>query len=55
MLSNFRVQLKDLNIEIRFNTEITSPEQLSGFDKVIIATGAKPVTLHINGFETFCF
>lgn len=47
----YEKQLKDLNIEIRFNTEITSPEQLQGFDKVIIATGAKPVTLHINGFE----
>ena len=44
-------QVKDLGIEVRFNTEITSAEQLKGFDKTVVATGSRPVKLKIKGAE----
>ncbi len=44
-------QVKDLGIEVRFNTEITSAEQLKGFDKTVVATGSRPVKLKIQGAE----
>ena len=44
-------QVKDLGIEVKFNTEITSAEQLKGFDKTVVATGSRPVKLKIKGAE----
>lgn len=43
LLEWYKKQMRDLNIDIRLNTEMT-PEQLPalGADEVIVATGAKP-------------
>lgn len=41
-------QIKDLNVEVKLNTEATA-ENLKGFDEIIIATGAKARELPIEG------
>ena len=46
----FKKQIKKLNIEVKFETEITSLESLDA-DEIIIATGAKPRKLNLPGFE----
>jgi 2-enoate reductase len=47
----YKKQLKDLNVEVRLNTE-AGPEDLKGFDEVVLATGAKPRKLPIAGLES---
>jgi len=51
LLAWYAKELKDLNIEVRFNSEITSQEQLSDFDDVIVATGSIPNKPRIPGLE----
>jgi 2-enoate reductase len=46
----YKKQLADLNIDIRLNTAAT-PEQLKGYDEVILATGAKPRKLPVPGTD----
>ncbi len=46
----YKKQLSDLNIDVRLNTEIR-PEQLEGFDEVILATGARPRRLPVTGLD----
>lgn len=46
----YRKQIKDLNIEVRYNTEIRDITSLNA-DEVVIATGAKPRRLKIVGAE----
>lgn len=46
----YEKEMRDLGIEIRFNTEITDPATL-GADAVIVATGAKARTLKVPGAE----
>jgi len=51
LLKWYDKQLKDLGVEIRFGTEVKAMEQLSGFDEVVVATGALPNRPRIPGIE----
>lgn len=51
LLEWYAKQMKDLNIEIKFNSTIKKQEQLKGFDKVILATGAVPNKPKIEGLN----
>ncbi len=42
--------MKDLQIEIKFNTEVTNFDQIDA-DEVIVAIGATPKRLKIKGIE----
>jgi len=46
----YRKQIKDLNIPVKFNTEIKDVSSLKE-DEVIIATGATARVLHVKGYE----
>ena len=46
----YEKQIKDLNIEVRFNTEVKNIRSLDA-DEIVIATGAKARTLGTRGFE----
>ena len=46
----YRREIKDKKIEVNFNTEIRDITALEA-DEIIIATGSKPKTLPIKGFE----
>ena len=43
--------MRDLGIEIRFNTEVRSLADVQGFDKIVVATGARANTPRIPGLE----
>lgn len=47
----FEKQMNDLGVEIKFNTTVSSAEELKDYDKIIVATGAKPVKLRMKGAE----
>jgi 2-enoate reductase len=47
----YKKQLKDLNVEVRLNTE-AGPDDLAGFDEVVLATGAKPRKLAVQGLDS---
>ena len=51
LLKWYAKEMADLNIEIRFNTEVKSMEELDGFDNVVVATGAKANRPPIPGIE----
>ena len=51
LLKWFAKQLKDLGIEVKFNTEVKSLEDLAEFDKVVVCTGAKANRPPIKGIE----
>lgn len=51
LLAWYAKELKDLNIEVRFNSEITSKNQLKDFDDVIVASGAEANRPRIPGLE----
>jgi 2-enoate reductase len=51
LLAWYAKELKDLNIEVRFNSEITSKDQLKDFDDVIVASGAEANRPRIPGLE----
>ena len=51
LLKWYAKEMADLGIEIRFNTEVKSLDELDGFDKVVVATGAKANRPHIPGIE----
>ena len=51
LLAWYAKELKDLNIEVRFNFEITSKNQLKDFDDVIVASGAEANRPRIPGLE----
>ncbi len=50
LINWFKKQIKDMNIEVKFNTEITDLSTIDA-DEIVIATGAKPRKLNIPGFE----
>ena len=50
LLAWYEKQIKDLNIEVKYNTEIKDVSKLD-YDDVIIATGAKPKRLNIDGID----
>ena len=43
--------MKDNNIEIKFNTPVNKIEELTGFDKIVVATGAAANKPKIAGLE----
>jgi len=47
----YKSEMKDLGIEIKFNSEIKSLEELKGFDEIVVATGAKARKFNVPGFE----
>ena len=51
LIEYYKRQIQKLNIKVEFNTEINDINQLDA-DEVVIATGAKPKTLHISGIES---
>ena len=51
LLAWYAKELKDLNIEVRLNTEVKSMDELAGFDKVVVATGATPNCPRIPGLD----
>ncbi|MBQ0122799.1 MAG: FAD-dependent oxidoreductase [Bacteroidales bacterium] len=51
LLKWYDKELKDLGIEVRFNTEIRSEADLEGFDRIVVATGAKANRPPIKGIE----
>ena len=51
LLAWYNKEMKDNNIEIRFNTAVTSLAQLKDFDKVIVATGAAANKPRIEGLD----
>ncbi len=51
LLSWYRKELAELEIEIHFESEITSAEQLADFDEIIVATGAAPNMPRIPGLD----
>lgn len=50
LLSWYELQMKELNIPIKFNTEVKDLSSIQA-DKYIIATGSKPIMPHIKGIE----
>ncbi len=46
----YRKQIKDLNIEVKYNTEITDISTLDA-DEIVIATGSKAKKLNLPGIE----
>lgn len=46
----YKKQMKDMNIDIKFNTEVTDINSLDA-DEIVIATGAKARKLNIKGIE----
>jgi len=51
LLAWYAKQMKDLGIEIRFNTAVSSLDELGEFDRVVVATGARPNRPGIPGIE----
>ena len=51
ILKWYEKEMKDLDITIKFNTEIKLEEDLKGFDEIVVATGGKPRKFKLPGFE----
>lgn len=51
LLKWYEKEMKDLGIEIRFNSEVSDKQSLAEFDKIVVATGAKPNNPRIKGIE----
>lgn len=51
LLAWYDKELADLDIEVRFSTEITDRSQLAEFDEIIVATGAKANKPPIPGLD----
>lgn len=51
LLKWYEKEMKDLGVEIRFNTEVRAKDELNGFDEVIVATGASANKPRIPGLE----
>ena len=47
----YKKQMKDLDVNIRYNKTVLSVEELNGYDEVIVATGSKARKLPIKGIE----
>lgn len=50
-LRYFRKQIELTGVELRLNHRVESPEELSGFDEILLATGVTPRTPSIEGIE----
>ncbi len=51
LLAWYAKEIKDLGIEVKFGTEIKSEADLSGYDKVVVATGAAANCPRIEGLS----
>ena len=51
LLAWYSKELKDLGIEVKFNTQINSLEDLKDFDEIIVATGSAANRPHIDGID----
>lgn len=51
LLAWYAKEMKDNNIEIKFNTPVNKIEGLAGFDKIVVATGAAANKPKIAGLE----
>ncbi len=51
LITWYEKQIADLPIEVKFQTEIKSINELSGYDEVVVATGSKARILKIKGGE----
>ena len=51
LLKWYDKEMKELGIEIKYNAEIKSIEQLGGFDKVVVASGATANKPRIQGID----
>ena len=51
LLKWYEKQMKDLNVDIRFNTEVKPSDTLTGFDEVVVATGATAKRVPVKGAE----
>ena len=51
LLRWYEKQMKDLNVDIRFNTEVKPSDTLTGFDEVVVATGATAKRVPVKGAE----
>lgn len=51
LLAWYAKEMKDNNIEIRFNTAVSSVEELTDFDKIVVATGAAANKPRIEGLD----
>ena len=51
LLKWYGKELKDLGVEVRFATEVKSESELAGFDRIVVATGAKANRPPIKGIE----
>lgn len=51
LLKWYEKEMKDLKIDIKFNTEIKSEEDLKNFDEIVVATGSNPRRFKLPGFE----
>lgn len=49
LLEWYKKELRDLGIEVKFNTEIKNLEELKDFDEIIVATGASANRPRIEG------
>ena len=47
----YKKEMKDLNIEIHFNTMVNSLDELKEYDDIVVAIGAKPNNPNIKGIE----
>ncbi len=50
LLDWYRKQIKDMNIEVKYNTLVTDISTLDA-DEIVVATGAKARKLNISGFD----
>lgn len=51
LIAWYNKELKDLGIEVRFNTTVNSVDDLKGFDEIIVATGATANKPRIEGLD----
>jgi len=51
LITWYEKQIADLPIEVKFQTEVKSINELSGYDEVVVATGSKARILKIKGSE----
>ena len=49
LLKWYEKQMKDLKVDIRFNTEVKPSDALTGFDEVVVATGSTARRVPVKG------
>jgi len=49
LIAWYKKEMKDLNVEIKYNTKITNINDLKDYDEVIVATGSTARKLKLNG------